>query len=195
MIATYYQNFAGNTGLCLQIEGPLSMQSSLLWHTFAKCSVLPSTLPPNHTAYLCTIFSYTFASIGLGATPVKFLYCKNLSSILCWSYSLSLLLKLSNKVLPPDRTTFSQSLLLVSIGQLWIALSTISSKGCLQSEWMNSYNGFLIRFYWTYRVEEHFWTEESFITDINLDIVTCNLAFMGVFLELVRLQDLAALVH
>ena len=42
--------------LCLQMLGPYSWYCSRLLQMLAKPYWEPNTEPPNHTAYLCTIF-------------------------------------------------------------------------------------------------------------------------------------------
>ena len=44
-------------------------------------------------------------------------------------------------------------------------------------------------------MEEHFRAKEAFVANINFSLLTSNSVFMSIFLELIRLEDLARLIH
>jgi len=51
-----------NTGLCLAIDGPISLYCSLLWYILENPGALDIILPPCQTEYLSKGFSVTSTS-------------------------------------------------------------------------------------------------------------------------------------
>ena len=56
---------AEKTGLCLQMDGPISSYAARVWHTLLNSGVDASIEPPNHTANRCMWCEITFTSTGI----------------------------------------------------------------------------------------------------------------------------------
>jgi hypothetical protein len=56
---------AEKTGLCLQMDGPISSYAARVWHTLLNSGVDASIEPPNHTAKRCMWCEMTLTSTGI----------------------------------------------------------------------------------------------------------------------------------